>query len=58
VDSIKKCKKLMKEYFYGREYVIGGHNPISTLNEDEKCTSPVSIINTKKIRSAAEVHSS
>lgn len=48
----------MKEYFYGREYVVGGHNPISTLNEDEKCTSPVSIINTKKIRSAAEVHSS
>lgn len=48
----------MKEYFYGREYVVGGNNAISTLNEDEKCTSPIGYINTKTIRSAAEVHSS
>jgi phosphoribosylamine-glycine ligase len=48
VDSLKKCKKLMKEYFYGREYIVGGHTS-NTINDDDKCTSPIGTYVNKKI---------
>ena len=27
VDSLKKCKKLIREYFFGREYCVNGGLP-------------------------------
>ena len=38
----------MKEYYYGREYVVGGHTA-NTINDDDKCVSPIGTYNNKKI---------
>lgn len=35
VDSLKECKKLMLQYFFGREYQVGGQQTDSTI-EDRK----------------------
>lgn len=39
----------MKEYYYGREYVVGGHNANTIINDEDKCISPIALYNNKKI---------
>ena len=33
VDSLKQCKKLMLQYFFGREYQVGGQISESTIDD-------------------------
>jgi len=40
VDSLKQCKKLMLEYFFGKEYHVGGQVPNSDSKQDRQASTP------------------
>jgi hypothetical protein len=35
VDSLKQCKKLMLQYFFGKEYHVGGQPPSESTIEEK-----------------------